>query len=124
MTTTVDTIERLLCERYNVGSLDGIGALSGAIAAARGGDLGALRAAIAGRELYRWRGDIEAALEQAEAEAAAEPEPEARPKRQSRARKDAPPEPEPESPAEADEAGEADGEDQGAGENEEGSENS
>lgn len=62
MTATVDRIERLLCERYNVRSLDGLGALPGAIEAARGGDLGPLRAALEGRELYQWGPAIVAAL--------------------------------------------------------------
>lgn len=58
----IDTAERLLCERYNVQSLDGLGGLLGAVQAARAGDLAPLRTALDGRELYRWRAPIEAAL--------------------------------------------------------------
>lgn len=92
----VDTIERLLCERYNVRSLDGLGALPGAIEAARGGDLTPLRAALEGRELYRWGPAIADAVAAAEA-GDDEPEPaaEAKPRRQARGKKDAPAEQEP-----------------------------
>ena len=62
MTTAIDTVERLLCERYNVRSLDGLGALPEAIAAARHGDLAPLREALDGRDLYQWGPLIMAAL--------------------------------------------------------------
>lgn len=62
MTTAIDTVERLLCERYNVRSLDGLGAIPEAIEAARRGDLAPLRAALDGRDLYRWGPLIMAAL--------------------------------------------------------------
>ena len=62
MNDAIDTVERLLCERYNVASLDGLGSLPGAIESARSGDLTPLRAALAGRELYRWERPIEEAL--------------------------------------------------------------
>ncbi|MGE0227767.1 MAG: hypothetical protein AB7I38_11010 [Dehalococcoidia bacterium] len=113
MKNAIDTVERLLCERYNVRSLDGLGALPGAIAAARGGDLGPLRAALEGRDLYQWRRGIEAALAEAEGEIEAEPapEPKSKPKRAPRGKSDTPAEPESEGDqppgADAEEAGQA-----------------
>lgn len=56
-----DAIERLLCQRYNVRVLDD-GELSVALALAREGNEGPLRAAISQRNLYRWTGDILSAL--------------------------------------------------------------
>jgi hypothetical protein len=74
----IDTIERLLCQRYNVQALDA-GELSTALSLARGGDLRPLREALDARNLYRWREDIYGALD-AETEAPAEePEPETEP---------------------------------------------
>ena len=62
MTTAIDTVERLLCERYNVRSLDGLGTIPEAVSAARRGDLAPLRAALYGRDLYQWGPLIMAAL--------------------------------------------------------------
>jgi formylglycine-generating enzyme required for sulfatase activity len=70
----IELVERLLCERYNVASLDGLGPLSGAVQAARAGDLDALTSALDVRELYRWRAPIDAALAEA-SEPVAETEP-------------------------------------------------
>jgi hypothetical protein len=50
-------VEKLLCERYNVRSLDG--PLKEAIDA---GDVTSLQALIADRDMYRWSKDIQAAL--------------------------------------------------------------
>ena len=73
----IELVERLLRERYNVASLDGLGPLSGAVQAARAGDLAPLTQALDERELYRWREPIEAALAEVGDESAvvAEPEP-------------------------------------------------
>ena len=72
----IEAVARLLCERYNVASLDGLGPLSGAVQAAHGGDLAPLTQALDGRELYRWRAPIEAALAEVDEPAViAEPEP-------------------------------------------------
>ena len=62
----LDTVEALLCERYNVPSLDG--PLKDAIDAARsGGAVDPLRSLLSERELYRWREPIEAALAELDA---------------------------------------------------------
>jgi len=58
----IDTVERLLCERYNVSSLDGLGSLPVAIESARQGDLTPLNEALDSRELYRWAKPIRDAL--------------------------------------------------------------
>jgi hypothetical protein len=71
----INIVERLLCERYNVGSLDGLGSLAGAVQAARTGDLAPLTQALDGRELYRWRAPIEAALAEADEPVVSETEP-------------------------------------------------
>lgn len=72
----LDAIERALCERYNIPSLDGV--LADALAQARSGDEVQLRALLAAREMYGWRETIWAALDargEPEAEEAeAEPE--------------------------------------------------
>lgn len=58
----IDEIEKALRERYHVPTLKGLGVLPGAVEVARGGDYGPLRAALEGREMYRWHGAIDAAL--------------------------------------------------------------
>jgi hypothetical protein len=63
----IDTVERLLCQRYNVNELDA-GELSRSLAQARGGDTEALRKALGDRELYRWGAPIYAALDEPEPE--------------------------------------------------------
>lgn len=61
--SAIDIIEAALLERYNVRSLDGLGTLlPEAVQAARNGEWGPLDAALAGRELYRWRDTVDAAL--------------------------------------------------------------
>lgn len=57
----LDTVEKLLCERYNVAAPPE-GAVANALAAARVGNLTPLRELVAERELYRYRAPIEAAL--------------------------------------------------------------
>lgn len=52
---SIDQVEAALKQRYSVSSLDGLGPLPEAIEAARAGNLGPLRAAMRGREMYRWR---------------------------------------------------------------------
>ena len=68
----LDTVEKLICERYNVTTLPG-GALSEAMDAARAGDETVLRALIAEREWYRWGEPIDAAMAEEEVSV---PEPE------------------------------------------------
>lgn len=53
----LQAVEKLLCERYNVRSLDG--PLKDAIDA---GDVEGLKVLIADRNLYRWHDDVVAAL--------------------------------------------------------------
>lgn len=62
----IDNLERALCARYHVPSLDGVGALGDAIAAARNGDLTAIAEAMDGREMYRWSEPAAAAIAAAE----------------------------------------------------------
>lgn len=51
----VDALESVICERYNVRSLAGVGPFPEAFAQARVGNVGPLRDALRGREMYRWR---------------------------------------------------------------------
>lgn len=60
----IDTLERVLCERYRVPSLRGIGALGEAIASARKGNAAPILEAMQGREMYRWGAEAAAALTQ------------------------------------------------------------
>lgn len=105
----IDLVERLLCERYNVRSIDGLGTLPEAIAAAREGDLAPLGEALAGRELYHWGSAIRAALvvpsdgSRDEPVAEPEPEPATEPEREEPAVAPEEPESEPEEQPEADE---------------------
>lgn len=67
----VDALEAVICERYNVRSLSGVGPFAEAIAQARVGNLELIDKAMAGREMYRWRETADAAL--AAIRAAADP---------------------------------------------------
>lgn len=58
----VDAFERVLCARYNVRSVEGLGALSEAVASARTGDVAPLEQAMVGREMYRWSPEAADAL--------------------------------------------------------------
>ena len=59
----VKAIEHLLCERYNVPSVEGLGPFAEAVRLARIGNLGPLRQAVRARDMYRWGTAIEAALD-------------------------------------------------------------
>lgn len=59
-TASIDTIEKALCQRYNIPALEDD--LAQAVAAARKGDVAPLAAALDGRVLFRWQGVIETAL--------------------------------------------------------------
>lgn len=75
--SAIDIIEAALLERYNVRSLDGLGSLlPEAVQQARDGEWAALEAALRGRELYRWRDTVDAALASREAVIDDVPEPE------------------------------------------------
>lgn len=67
----IDAIEGALLERYNVRTLQGVGPLSDALAAARAGDLAPIETAIREREMYRWEPAINAALKAARSAAEA-----------------------------------------------------
>ena len=67
MPGAVERIEAALRERYNVDSLEGLGPFPAALAAARAGDSGPLREAVASREMYRWAPAIEESLAALEA---------------------------------------------------------
>lgn len=73
--TAVDALEAVICERYNVKSLTGVGPFAEALALARVGDLDAIDAALAGREMYRWRETAQAALAEVHDAAAEAAEP-------------------------------------------------
>lgn len=69
----VDALEAVICERYNVRSLTGVGPFAEALAQARVGNVEPIDAALAGREMYRWRETVEGLLENVHV-AADEPE--------------------------------------------------
>jgi hypothetical protein len=78
----VEALEGVICERYNVSSLTGVGPFAEALAQARVGNVGPIQDALRGREMYRWRETAEAALEavkEAVTSAPIEPEPEPAP---------------------------------------------
>lgn len=68
----IDQLEQAIRQRYHVESLRGVGTLGDAIAAARNGDLKPIEAALEGREMYRWREAVDAALASARASPAAD----------------------------------------------------
>ena len=74
----IDRIEAALCGRYNVLTPQELGSLSDALAAARTGDISPLVDALNGRELYRWRADVDEAIGELSVE---EEKPKARGKR-------------------------------------------
>lgn len=58
----VDAFERVLCARYNVASVEGLGPFPEALSAARNGNTVPLEDAMAGREMYHWAEQSDAAL--------------------------------------------------------------
>ncbi len=85
----VDTLESIICERYNVRSLTGVGPFGEAIEQARLGNIGPIRDALRGREMYRWSESAAAALN-AVREAAAPKEPVKPPRRTAQRPRPAP----------------------------------
>lgn len=59
----IDQIVQALKDRYHVPTLNGLGAIPGAVAVARDGDMQPLIDVLDGREMYRWQGDVDEALE-------------------------------------------------------------
>lgn len=69
----VEEIAEAICQRYNVPSLDGLGALEGAVQQAQNGNIAPLEAALEGREMYRWGPVIGEALARARKTSSAAP---------------------------------------------------